>query len=105
MDLSSTIEPNSDQVNAEDLIAGPQTVTITGVEAGTADQPVFIHLAEFPGRTYYKRDKEGHLELKGGKPIYVGPLKDNKGVEKVAAGAEISADDLQAINWLVEGVI
>lgn len=36
--------------------------------------------------------------------IFKGPLKDNKGVEKVAAGAEVSADDLQAINWLVEGV-
>ena len=36
--------------------------------------------------------------------ISKGPLKDNKGVEKVAAGAEVSADDRQAINWLVEGV-
>ena len=36
--------------------------------------------------------------------IFKGPLKDNKGTEKVAAGAKISADDLQAISWLVEGV-
>ncbi len=36
--------------------------------------------------------------------IFKGPLKDNKGTEKVAAGAELSADDLQAITWLVEGV-
>lgn len=52
MDITETIAPNSEQVNAEDLIAGPQTVTITGVERGTKDQPVFIHLAEFPGRTF-----------------------------------------------------
>ncbi len=36
--------------------------------------------------------------------IFKGPLKDNKGVEKVAAGAVVSADDLQKIDWLVEGV-
>ena len=52
MDVSETIAPNSEQVNAEDLIGGPQTVTITGVERGTKDQPVFIHLAEFEGRTF-----------------------------------------------------
>lgn len=52
LDISETIVPNSDQVNAEDLIGGPRTVTVTGVEKGTADQPVFVHLAEFPGRTY-----------------------------------------------------
>lgn len=52
MDISSTIQPNSEQINAEDLIGGPATVTITGVEKGTAEQPVFIHTAEFEGRTY-----------------------------------------------------
>lgn len=52
MDLTTSIEPNSDQVNAEDLIGGPRTITITGVEAGTKDQPVFIHTAEYEGRTY-----------------------------------------------------
>lgn len=52
MDMSKSIEPNSQQVNAEDLISAPRTVTITGVEAGTSEQPVFVHMAEFPGRTY-----------------------------------------------------
>lgn len=52
MNISDTIAPNSDQVNAEDLIAGPRNVTITQVEKGSTEQPVFIHLAEFPGRTY-----------------------------------------------------
>lgn len=52
MDIADTIAPNSEQVNAEDFLAGPRTVTITAVEKGTADQPVFIHLAEFEGRTY-----------------------------------------------------
>ncbi|GAA1148104.1 hypothetical protein GCM10009651_36040 [Microbacterium natoriense] len=52
MDLSQTLEPNSQQVNADDLTAAPRTVSITDVTKGTAEQPVFIHLAEFPGRTY-----------------------------------------------------
>lgn len=52
MDLTKSIEPNSEQINAEDLFGGARTVTITSVEAGTKDQPVFIHVAEFTGRTY-----------------------------------------------------
>ena len=52
MDLTHTIQPNSDQVNADDLMSGERTVTITGVEAGSSEQPVFVHLDEFPGRTY-----------------------------------------------------
>jgi hypothetical protein len=52
MDLTTSIEPNSAQVNAEDLLTGSRTVTITSVEKGSAEQPVFIHLAEFEGRTY-----------------------------------------------------
>ena len=52
MDLSDSIQANSEQVNAEDLLGGPVTATITGVEKGTADQPVFIHLDAFPGRTF-----------------------------------------------------
>jgi hypothetical protein len=52
VDLGDTIAPNSQQVNAEDLIGGARVVQVTSIEKGTADQPVFIHLAEFPGRTY-----------------------------------------------------
>lgn len=52
MDISRSIEPNSSQVNADDLIASDRTVTITGVEAGSAEQPVFVHLQEIPDRTW-----------------------------------------------------
>lgn len=52
MDLTRSIEPNSSQVNADDLIASDRTVTITGVEAGSAEQPVFVHLQEIPDRTW-----------------------------------------------------
>jgi hypothetical protein len=52
VDLSESIVPKSDQLNSDDLIAGPVTVTITEVRAGNAEQPVEVHLAEFPGRPY-----------------------------------------------------
>jgi hypothetical protein len=47
MDISTTIAPKSDQLNADDLIGSPRTVTITGVTRGDADQPVNITTAEF----------------------------------------------------------
>lgn len=52
MDISKTIEADSTQINADDLTGGARTVTITGVTKGTADQPVNIEVAEFPGRAY-----------------------------------------------------
>lgn len=52
MDLTQTIAPRSDQLNADDLISGPVTVTVERVSAGSAEQPVDIHLVEFPGRAY-----------------------------------------------------
>ena len=47
MDLSDTIEPRSDQINADDLLAGPRDVTVTDVRRGNPDQPVEVVLAEF----------------------------------------------------------
>jgi simple sugar transport system substrate-binding protein len=35
---------------------------------------------------------------------FAGPLKDNTGAAKVAAGAAMTHDELRAINWYVEGV-
>lgn len=46
MDISNTIEPKSDQLNADDLIAGPRTYTVTEVTKGSAEQPIDIRLAE-----------------------------------------------------------
>lgn len=52
MDLTESIAPKSDQLNADDLISGPVTVTIREVAKGSAEQPVDVHLVEFPGRAY-----------------------------------------------------
>lgn len=52
MDLTQSIVPKSDQLNSDDLVTGPVTVTISEVREGNAEQPVDVHLAEFPGRPY-----------------------------------------------------
>lgn len=52
MDLSQTIIPKSTQLNADDLIAGPRTIRIAGVTAGSAEQPVAISFDGDAGRPY-----------------------------------------------------
>jgi len=43
-------------------------------------------------------------KLDGGQPVYAGPLKDNKGNEKLAAGKSLDSKGAYAIDWAVEGV-
>jgi hypothetical protein len=44
-DMSPVIVPKSDQINADDLISGPMTVTIKDVQiTGGTEQPVSIAL-------------------------------------------------------------
>lgn len=52
MDLSHTIIPKSDQLNADDLIAGPRTIRITGISGGSAEQPVSVGYEGDNGRPY-----------------------------------------------------
>lgn len=52
MNLTDSIAPRSDQANAEDFLTGPRTFQIEKVVAGTAEQPVEVHLVELPGRPY-----------------------------------------------------
>jgi hypothetical protein len=52
MDIAATTAPKSDQQNFDDYVAGPKTVTVAEVTPGTAEQPVEVHLVEFPGRPY-----------------------------------------------------
>lgn len=49
MDISQALAPKSDQLDAVDLLGSPPMVfTITDVNKGSDEQPVNIHLAEFP---------------------------------------------------------
>jgi hypothetical protein len=50
--LRPTIEPKSDQLNADQLLGGSITIDITDVQTGTADQPVVIHYDGDNGRPY-----------------------------------------------------
>lgn len=42
-DISKTVEPKSDQLNADDLICGPKTIKITDVSLVSGDLPVAIN--------------------------------------------------------------
>lgn len=48
MDITDTLAPKSDQMDAEDLIGGERTFTVESVNRGSVEQPVEIRLAEFP---------------------------------------------------------
>lgn len=53
-DLSKTIAPKSDQLNADDLIGGPITIKVTGVRAQASSelQPVSISFEGDDGKPY-----------------------------------------------------
>lgn len=49
MDITDSLAPTSDQLDAIELAAsGPRTFTIESVSAGNAEQPVQVHLVGFP---------------------------------------------------------
>jgi hypothetical protein len=52
MDISNTIKPKSDQLNADDLIAGPRDIIITAVKVAESEQPVSIHFEGDDGKPY-----------------------------------------------------
>lgn len=52
-DLSPTIIPKSDQLNADQLIGGPMTVIVSEVRVSTSDeQPVIVHYEGDNGRPF-----------------------------------------------------
>lgn len=52
-DMRAVIEPKSDQLNADSLLSGPITITITKVEIRpNTEQPVSIHFSGDNGRPY-----------------------------------------------------
>jgi len=50
--LRSTIVPKSDQLNAEQLLSGEMTITVSEVSAGNEEQPIIIHYAGENGRPF-----------------------------------------------------
>lgn len=53
IDMSAFIEARSDQLNADDLLDSPRTITITRVSGtGSAEQPVAVHYEGENGRPF-----------------------------------------------------
>lgn len=50
--LRDTIVPKSNQLNSEQLLYGPLTITVTGVARGSDDQPITVHYRGENGRPY-----------------------------------------------------
>ena len=50
-EVLKSIVPKSDQLNADNLLTGPMTVTITGVRRGDKEQPIFV---DIEGQQPYK---------------------------------------------------
>lgn len=48
MDIADTLAPKSDQLDAVDLLSGPQTFTVERVTKGNSEQPINVHFREFP---------------------------------------------------------
>lgn len=48
MDISETLAPTSDQLDAIELVSGPRIFTIDRVSKGNAEQPVNVHFVDFP---------------------------------------------------------
>jgi hypothetical protein len=44
--VKASIVPDSTQINAEDLLTGPMTVTVKGVRRGNREQPINVDLVE-----------------------------------------------------------
>lgn len=52
-DMTLTVIPKSDQINADDLIGGPRTITITRMAIDpTSDQPVGVYFEGDNGKPY-----------------------------------------------------
>lgn len=53
IDISQTVAPKSDQLNADDLIGGPRTITVTRVsKMKEPDQPIAIYFEGDGGKPY-----------------------------------------------------
>lgn len=51
-DISQTLAAKSDQLNGDDLIGGPITITVRGVKVGADEQPVSIRYDGDAGKPY-----------------------------------------------------
>lgn len=48
MDITDSLAPASDQLDAIELVSGPRIFTIASVTKGSVEQPVNVHFSDFP---------------------------------------------------------
>lgn len=53
MDMTPTLEAQSNQLTSDDLIAGAKTITVTKVAPGSDEQPVAVHYDGDQGKPWY----------------------------------------------------
>lgn len=51
-DMRQVIAPKSDQMNADDLVAGPRTIRVTGVDIRAGEQPISVHFEGDNGKPW-----------------------------------------------------
>lgn len=74
-----------------------------GLETGIVDIAPFGPMVpkDVQDKVLAKKDEI----VKGTEKVFAGPIKDQKGKEKVPAGQVVSDADLRGMNWFVQGVI
>lgn len=74
-----------------------------GMDKGVVDIAPFGPMVPEAVRTTVLAAKEAIR--KGEHPVFVGPIADQKGVERVPAGKALSDAELLSMNWFVRGVV
>ena len=69
-DIIESAKPKSDQINADDLIAGTITGRIVRIAKGSAEQPVNVYLDTVPGKAWRpcKSERRILIEMWGADP-------------------------------------
>jgi len=106
LDIADTVEPRSDQQNFDDYIAGARTVTVDHVKVVGGDQPVELHLLEYPGRPYKPGKSMRRVLIKCWGPdsiVYVGRRITLYGDPKVKfGGQEVGGIRIAALSHIDE---
>jgi basic membrane lipoprotein Med (substrate-binding protein (PBP1-ABC) superfamily) len=80
---------------SEDILGGLGDDYLTIAPFGTAVPPDALKIVN--------AKKQEFINVKA--RVFQGPIRDNKGVERVKAGEFFPLSDLRKMDWLVEGVI
>jgi simple sugar transport system substrate-binding protein len=73
-----------------------------GIKEGVVELPPLNPAVPADTAKIYEARKQAIVS--GALVPFAGPIKDNSGALKVAAGAELSVDDMNSISWYVDGV-